>query len=86
MDNYNIFVRINYKAEEKEEAVCRTRVNNGNVNSSRYLIGGGVYNRKGGTVIFSAKNLEEVQRITTERHLLKGLSMNYNVAVIPKGI
>ncbi|MCT8977108.1 hypothetical protein N4T77_10880 [Clostridium sp. CX1] len=86
MDNYNIFVRINYKTAEREEAICRTRVNNGNIKSSRYLIGGGVYNRRGGTVIFTAKNLEEVQSITKERPLLKDLSMNYNVAVIPKEI
>ncbi|MBV7274060.1 hypothetical protein I6U48_14225 [Clostridium sp. PL3] len=87
MNEYNLFIRINYKTSENDRAVSgNTRVNNGSVNSSKYLIGGGILNRKGGTVIFSAKNLEEVKQITEDRALLKDISMNYNVAVIPKGI
>lgn len=87
MDEYNLFVRINYKASENDRIVSsNTRVNNGNVNSKKYLIGGGVLNRKGGTVIFTAKNLEEVKQITQNKSLLKNISMNYNVAVIPKGV
>lgn len=87
MDEYNIFVRINYRDSEKNEGlVAKTRVNNGDVKSTKYLIGGGVYNRKGGTVIFTAKNLEEVKQVTKDSTLLKNLSMNYNVGVIPKGI
>lgn len=87
MNEYNLFIRINYKASENDKVISsNTRVNNGNVNSSKYLIGGGILNRKGGTVVFSAKSLEEVKQITEERTLLKDISMNYNVAVIPKGI
>lgn len=85
MDEYNLFVRINYKALENSEkvAIGRTKVNNGKITSSRYLIGGGVYNRNGGSVIFTAKNIEEVKQITVNK---RDMSMNYNVAVIPKGI
>lgn len=85
MNEYNIYVRINYKTlgNGEEVSVGRTRVNNGNVSSSRYLIGGGVYNRNGGSVIFTAKNLEEVKQVTVDK---PHMSMNYNVAVIPKGI
>lgn len=87
MDEYNIFVRINYSDLEKSQAaVGRTRVNNNEVKATKYLIGGGVYNRKGGTVIFTAKSLEEVKQVTKDGTLLKNLSMNYNVGVIPKGI
>ena len=57
MNEYNLYVKINYKTlgNGEEVAVGRTRVNNGKVSSSRYLIGGGVYNRNGGSVIFTAK-------------------------------
>lgn len=85
MDEYNIFVRINYKTMENGEKVTvgRTKVNNGKVSSSRYLIGGGVYNKNGGSVVFTAKSLEEIKQITINK---PDMSMNYNVAVIPKGI
>lgn len=89
MDKYNVFVRINYKSLESEKEEIqpnRTRVNNGKVIGSKYLIGGGVYNRKGGTVVFSAKSLEEVKHVTVDKPLLKNASINYNVALIPKGI
>lgn len=87
MDEYNLFIRINYKTSGHDSIInSNTRVNNSNVKSSKYLIGGGILNRKGGTVIFSAKNLEEIKQITEDRTLLKDISMNYNVAVIPKGI
>ncbi|MCH5138218.1 hypothetical protein JMF89_13535 [Clostridiaceae bacterium UIB06] len=85
MDEYNIFVRINYNTMENREKVTvgRTKVNNGKVSSSRYLIGGGVYNKNGGSVVFTAKSLEEIKQITINK---PDMSMNYNVAVIPKGI
>lgn len=89
MDKYNVFVRINYTSVESEKEEVKpggTRVNNGRVSGNKYLIGGGVYNRKGGTVIFSAKNLEEVKHVTVDKPLLKNASINYNVAFIPKGI
>jgi hypothetical protein len=88
MNEYNLYVRINYKVSENDEepTVGKTRVNNGSVTSSRYLIGGGVYNRKGGSVVFTAKNLEEIKQVTVDKPLFKDMAMNYNVAVIPKGI
>lgn len=87
MDEYNLFVRINYKASENDSVISsNTRVNNTKVNANKYLIGGGVLNRKGGTVVFTAKSLEEVKQLTDDKSLLKNISMNYNVAVIPKGI
>lgn len=88
MNEYNLYVKINYKVlgNVEEVAVSKTRVNNANVSSSKYLIGGGVYNKNGGTVVFTAKNLEEINQVTKEKPLLKNISMNYNVAFIPKGI
>lgn len=88
MNEYNLYVRINYKTlgNTEEPTIAKTRVNNGTISSTRYLIGGGVYNRKGGTVVFTAKNLEEIKQVTKDKPLFKDMSMNYNVAVIPKGI
>lgn len=87
MDEYNLFIRINYKASENDRVISsNTRVNNSKVNSNKYLIGGGVLNRKGGTVVFTAKSLEEVKQVTQDKPLLKNIAMNYNVAVIPKGV
>ncbi|MBV7272192.1 hypothetical protein [Clostridium thailandense] len=87
MDKYNLFIKINYKNKKIEEIVqSNTRVNNGNIKASKYLIGGGVYNRKGGTIIFTAKNLDEVKNIAKGKPLLKDISYNYSVAVIPKEI
>ncbi len=63
-----------------------TKVNNGDINSNKYLIGGGVYNRRGGIVVFTAKNLEEVKEVTKDKSLVKDVSFTYNVAVIPKSI
>jgi hypothetical protein len=86
MDKYNIFVSINYKNEAEKTLKGNTKVNNNNLNSSRYMIGGGFYNSKGGTVIFTARNMEEVKQITLDRPLLKNIPMKYNVEVIPKNI
>jgi hypothetical protein len=85
MNEYNLYVKINYKTlgNTEEAAIGRTKVNNGKISSSRYLICGGVYNRNGGSVIFTAKNLEEIKQVTVNK---PDMSMNYNVAVIPKGI
>lgn len=85
MNEYNLYVKINYKTIENTEkvAVGGTKVNNGKISSSRYLIGGGVYNKNGGSVIFTAKSLEEIKQITANK---RDMSMNYNVAMIPKGV
>lgn len=92
MDRNNLFVRINYRTEsnngniKEEEMPKNTKIRNGQLNATKYLIGGGVYNRKGGTVIFNAKNLEEVKQVTEEKPLVKNAFMRYDVVVIPKTI
>lgn len=86
MDKYNLFISINYKSTDNTEVIGKTRVNNLHTNSSKYLICGGIYNRKGGNVVFTAKNLEEVKQVTKEKPLLKDIPMKYSVAFIPKEI
>lgn len=85
MGKYNIFVSINYKGDKSEELCRKTKVNNFNINSNKYLIGSGIYNsKKGGKIVFTAKTLEEVNQITKKKPLLKNIPMNYSVAFIPK--
>lgn len=92
MDNNNLFVTINYRAKDKlniikeDTDVRRTRIRNGEVNATKYLIGGGVYNKNGGTVVFKAKNLEEIKQVTSERPLVKDAFMKYDVVIIPKTV
>ncbi|MBC2580877.1 hypothetical protein [Clostridium sp. DJ247] len=86
MDKYNIFVSINYRDKDNNDKIItkKAKVNNSSISSTKYLIGGGFYNRKGGTVVFTARSLDEVKQITVDKPLLKNIEMNYNVAVIPK--
>lgn len=92
MDRNNLFVRINYRTKDEYNNIedikseHGTKIRNGELNATKYLIGGGVYNRKGGTVVFNAKNLEEVKQVTTEKPLIKDTLMRYDVVVIPKAI
>jgi hypothetical protein len=88
MSNYNIFVSINYKGDKSEELYKKTKVNNFNINSNKYLIGGGIYNsKKGGKIVFTAKTLQEINQITKKKPLLKdNIPMKYSIAFIPKKI
>ncbi len=90
MESDNLFVRINYRTNEiesfKNEERNNTKIRNGEISSSKYLIGSGVYSRKGGTIVFKAKNLEEVKQVTEEKPLIKDALIRYDVVIIPKTI
>ena len=92
MDRENLFVRINYRTENRNsdidevKNITNTKIRNGEVGSSKYLIGSGVYSRKGGTVVFKAKNLEEIKQVTAEKPLIKDAVIRYDVVIIPKTI
>lgn len=86
MDKYNLFVRINYRANNIEQVKNNTRINNIKTTSSKYLIGSGILNKNGGNVIFTARTLNEVQQITMNNNFLKDSTMSYKVAMIPKEI
>lgn len=97
MDKNNIFLRISYSAEEIKD-MCnnkaienienkKTKVRNHRSESKKYLIAGGVYNRKGGTVFFSLKNMNDVQKATTtDKPFVKDCFMKYDVYIIPKSL
>ncbi|MDF2503953.1 hypothetical protein [Clostridium sp.] len=92
MDNNNLFVKIDYKTEGRDnelgenKIIHNTKIRNKDVKATKYLIGGGVYNKKGGTIIFKAKNLEEVRSITSQNPLVKDSFIRYDVVILPKSI
>lgn len=92
MDKDNLFVKIDYviansdvKQQEKK-AVSNTKIRNADMKASKYLIAGGVYNKNGGTIIFKAKNLQEVKNVTSQKPLVKDAFMRYDVVIVPKSI
>ncbi|PJI07913.1 MULTISPECIES: hypothetical protein [Clostridium] len=97
MDKNNIFLRISYSAEEIKD-MCdnqfavdiknkKTRIRNHKSESKKYLIAGGVYNRKGGTVFFSVKNMNDIGKVTTtDKPFVKNCFMKYDVYIIPESL
>ncbi|AJA46257.1 hypothetical protein CPAST_c01570 [Clostridium pasteurianum DSM 525 = ATCC 6013] len=92
MDKDNLFVKIDYVIndsdvkQDKKKAISNTKIRNSDIKASKYLIGGGVYNKNGGTIIFKAKNLQEVKNVTSQKPLVKNAFMRYDVVIIPKSI
>ncbi|KOF55846.1 MULTISPECIES: hypothetical protein [Clostridium] len=93
MDENNIFVRLSYKGKdenknsESEKSSIKTKVRNCNISSQKYMIGGGVYNRKGGTIFFAAKNLKEVNDVTQNKNaFVKNSLVKYHIFIVPKAL
>lgn len=87
MDKYNIFVVINYNDSNKGKYRVKTKVNNKRIISRKYLVGGGIYNKKaGGIMFFTSKDLAEIQKVTYKKTFMKNINFNYNVAAIPDSI
>ncbi|URZ02218.1 hypothetical protein [Clostridium felsineum] len=98
MDNNNIFLRISYTSQDMQQICSDKLVDNNDINrktivrnhkqkSKKYLVGGGIYNRKGGTVFFSLKNMRDVEKITNnEKTFVKDCAMKYDVFIVPKSL
>lgn len=77
-DGYNLFVKINYKSgEDKELNKINTHLTN-NVLGERYLIGGGILNKKGSTLILKINSIEDIRQISNERNI------SYKLLAVPK--
>lgn len=77
-DNYNLFVKINYKSgDDKVLSKIKTHLNN-KVLGERYLIGGGILNRKGSTLILKINSIEDIKEISSEK------DVNYKLLAVPK--
>lgn len=87
MDKYNIFVVISCKSSDKNKYRIKTKVNNKKIISRKYLIGGGIYNKKaGGVMFFTSKNMDEIEKVSCKKTFMKNTSFNYSVAAIPDSI
>ncbi|WP_446899123.1 hypothetical protein ACSVC9_04290 [Clostridium sp. LBM24168] len=86
MNGYNLFVNINYNDHSKIRKKNNVKVNNISINSGKYIIGSGIINKRGGSIIYTAKNMEEVRQVTRNKVLFKNSPMNYRIAFIPKGL
>ncbi|MFL0251976.1 hypothetical protein ACJDT4_16270 [Clostridium neuense] len=91
MDENNIFVRLSYKCKDEnknsevEKKGLKTKIRNSSIPSQKYMIGGGVYNRKGGTIFFAAKNLKEVNEVTKNKDaFVKNSLVKYHIFIVPK--
>ncbi|MFT8316147.1 MAG: hypothetical protein ABF633_18130 [Clostridium sp.] len=92
MDKNNLFVKIDYIINDSEDkpkenkVLHNTKIRNSDIKATKYLIGGGVYNKSGGTIVFKAKNLEEIKNVTSQKPLVKDAFMRYDVVILPKSI
>ncbi|MDF2879754.1 MAG: hypothetical protein K0R54_311 [Clostridiaceae bacterium] len=91
MDSYNIFARLNYKnsniiSNNNYETVKIHIDNKLDEVSSKYWICGGIYNKYGRTMIFKAKNINEINEFTKNIKQLKNTKINYDVFMLPKSI
>ncbi|EDU38415.1 hypothetical protein CLOSPO_01277 [Clostridium sporogenes ATCC 15579] len=77
-DNYNLFVKINYKSgDDKILSKIKTHLNN-KVLGERYLIGGGILNRNGSTLILKINSIEDIKEISSEK------DVSYKLLAVPK--
>ena len=89
-----LYVRIDYKVEEKEMTQQDFQDHLTYVKNSakeRYLLGGGLENINGGMILFEAENLEEAQKIAhsdpiIERGIYKCDVYKWELVVLSKNI
>lgn len=78
-ENYNLFIRINYKTGGKNIInKINTHIKN-NIKGEKYIIGGGIINKAGGTFVFQVKDLEEIKKISSKTN-----NFNYSIFAVPK--
>ncbi|MCH3963243.1 MAG: hypothetical protein LKE46_03135 [Clostridium sp.] len=84
MRGYNLFVSINYNDGSRIVSKNSLKVNNANVNSGKYIVGSGIINKRRGSIIYTAKTMNEVKQVTENTGLSKNIPIKYKIAFIPK--
>ena len=77
----NIFIKIDYNNNNSKlvSNYSGAHINcSSKINSTRYLIGGGIYNKNKGNFIFKVKDLEEANAIVNNNFLTKNNEVKYN--------
>ena len=81
--NDNLFVKLDYKIEGNNfDSKCNGahfNFTNRDKNVSKYLVAGGFYNKKSGTIVFTARNLEEAQQFAKNNTLIKKGEYKYEI-------
>lgn len=75
--NNKLFIKIYYNVNEQETSVSTV--------NSRYLIGGGFYNKEGGHFTFKARSLKEAKDIANDISYKNSLK-NLNFLLLPDNI
>ncbi|WP_251862315.1 hypothetical protein [Clostridium sp. Marseille-Q2269] len=77
-NDYNLFVKINYKSGDYSVlSKIKTHLTN-RVLGERYLIGGGILNKKGSTLILKINSVEDIKEISSNANV------NYKLFAVPK--
>ncbi|MCY6485265.1 hypothetical protein OW763_13035 [Clostridium aestuarii] len=89
-NNSNLFIRVNYfidrnnlKEKSTNKAYIRKTDNKG---KAKYLIGGGYFNKNGGSFIFKAKDLKEANLIAENNIFVKNRSYKYELIILDEKI
>lgn len=80
METGNLYIRLNYKVEGQKNDIYRHGAvisNRRNVCTSRYMVGGGIYNKNGGTIVFKAKDLNDAINIANNNPLKNNSKIKY---------
>lgn len=85
----NLFVRVNYSIEGKNSKDQCTGAHITRVNSNgkdKYLIGGGYFNKNGGSFVFKAKDLKEANAIAKNNMFAKNKLYSYELIILDNKI
>jgi len=85
----NFFVKVNYSIEGKEaEGKCTgAHIKRANLNGTdKYLIGGGYFNKNGGSIVFKARDLKEAREIANNNIFIKNKIYSYELIILDSNI
>ena len=81
--NNNLFVKLDYKMEgnnsDSKFNGAHFNYTNKDKSASKYLVAGGFYNKKRGTIVYAARNLEEAQQFAKNNSLIKKEDYKYEI-------
>lgn len=77
-----LFVKINYNNNggmNSSRVKDDRTVKNNNINATKYLLCGGVFNKNGNTMIFQARNMHEAEQIVHNNPFVKSQVYSYEI-------
>ncbi len=81
----NLIVRVIYSLDEKNGDVVSNKahiINFNNEQTPRYSIGGGYFNKYGGSFTFKARNMEEAKYIANNNLFIKNKPFKYEMLIM----